>query len=120
VEKVNITEKLNQFTDHWAPKVVGDLDDYEIKLVKLQGEFVWHKHDDDDEMFLVIDGEMDIEFRDRTEHLRAGEFLVVPKGSEHKPFAMSECSALLFERKGVVNTGDAETGELTRDTLDRI
>jgi len=118
--KVNIAEKLGQFSDHWSPKIVGELDDYEVKLVKLQGEFVWHKHDVDDEMFLVIDGEMDIEFRDRTEHLKTGEFLVVPKGIEHKPFAENECSALLLERKGVINTGDAPSGELTRDRLDRI
>jgi len=120
VEKVNIAEKLGLFSDQWSPKIVGGVDNYDIKLVKLEGEFVWHKHDDEDEMFLVIDGEMDIEFRDQTQHLVAGELLVVPKGVEHKPCAAKECSALLFERRGVVNTGDAETGELTRQTLDRI
>lgn len=118
--KVNIADKLALFNEHWSPKIVGELDDYDIKLVKLQGEFVWHKHDDEDELFLVIDGEVDIEFRDRTETLKAGEFLVVPKGEEHKPFAENECCALLFERKGVVNTGDASPGELTRGELDRI
>jgi len=118
--KVNIAQKLDLFSDQWSPKIVGELDDYDIKLVKLEGEFVWHKHDDGDEMFLVIDGEMNIEFRDRTVLLKAGEFLVVAKGVEHKPFAQQECSALLLERKGVLNTGDASPGDLTRDTLDRI
>jgi mannose-6-phosphate isomerase-like protein (cupin superfamily) len=120
MEKVNIAEKLNLFDDHWSPKIVGGFDEYDIKLVKFQGEFVWHKHDDEDEVFLVIDGAMDIEFRDRTVHLGAGEFFVVPKGAEHKPFAENECSAMLLERKGVVNTGDASPGALTRDGLDRI
>jgi len=120
MDKVNIAEKLSQFSDHWSPKIVGELDDYDIKLVKFQGEFIWHKHDDEDEMFLVIDGEMNIDFHDRTETLNAGEFLVVPKGVEHKPHATNECSALVMERKGMVNTGDASPGELTRDSLDRI
>ncbi len=120
MEKVNIAEKLNRFSDHWSPKIVGELDDYDIKLVKVQGEFVWHKHDDEDEMFLVVDGQLNIDFRDRTETLNAGEFLVVPKGVEHKPHAANECAALVMERKGVVNTGDAPSGELTRDRLDRI
>jgi len=120
MEKVNIAEKLSLFSEHWSPKIVGELDDYEIKLVKVQGEFVWHKHDDEDEMFLVIDGELKIDFHDHTETLSSGEFLVVPKGVEHKPHAINECSALVMERKGVVNTGDAIPGDLTQDTLDRI
>jgi len=120
MDKVNIAEKLNLFSDHWSPKIVGELDDYDIKLVKVLGEFVWHKHDAEDEMFLVIDGELNIDFRDRTETLNAGEFLVVPKGVEHKPHATNECSALVMERKGVINTGDVSPGELTRDRLDRI
>ncbi len=120
MEKVNIAEKLSLFSEHWSPKIVGGFDDYDIKLVKFQGEFVWHKHDDEDEVFLVIDGAMDIEFRDHTVHLNSGEFFTVPKGFEHKPFATNECSALLLERKGVVNTGDANSGDLTRDGYDRI
>ena len=120
MNKVNLAEKFAQFADHWSPKVVGTLDDYEIKLVKLEGDFVWHKHDDVDEMFFVIDGTMTIDFRDRAVTLQPGEFLVVPKGVEHKPHADAECSAMLFERKGVINTGDAEENELTRRQLERI
>ncbi len=120
MEKVNLAEKLAQFDDHWSPKVAGQLDDYEIKLVKLQGDFVWHKHDDADEMFMVVDGSMDIAFRHKTITLNTGEFLVVPKGVEHKPYAEHACSAMLFERKGVINTGDAEEGDLTRRQLERI
>lgn len=120
MDKVNLAEKFARFSDHWSPKIVGTVDDHEIKLVKLRGDFVWHKHDEVDEMFLVIDGTMTIEFRDRTETLGPGEFLVVPKGVEHKPHADSECSAMLFEKKGVINTGDAEEGGLTRRQLERI
>jgi mannose-6-phosphate isomerase-like protein (cupin superfamily) len=120
VDKVNLAEKFAQFDDHWSPKVAGELDDYEIKLVKLQGDFVWHKHDDVDEMFLVVSGAMEIEFRDRSVTLKAGEFLVVPKGVEHKPHAEAECSAMLFERKGVTNTGDAAESDLTQREVERI
>jgi len=120
MDKVNLADKFAQFDDHWSPKVAGELDDYEIKLVKLQGDFVWHKHDDVDEMFLVVDGAMAIEFRDRTVNLEAGEFLVVPKGVEHKPQAQAECSAMLFERKGITNTGDAAPSALTQRQPERI
>ena len=96
------------------------MDDYDIKLVKLEGEFVWHKHDHEDELFLVVGGEMSIDFRDRTIDLREGEFLVVPKGVEHRPRAERECKVLLLEREGVVNTGDAPAGALTRHSLNRI
>jgi len=120
MDKVNLAQKFAAFADHWSPKIVGRLDDYDIKLVKLAGEFVWHKHDDEDEMFLVVDGAMDIDFRDRSVTLEAGEFLVVPKGVEHKPHATDECQVLLFERAGVVNTGDAGETDLTVRQPERI
>ena len=106
MEKVNLAEKFTLFTDLWSPKVVGRLDDYEIKLAKIEGEFVWHKHDDDDEMFLVVAGSVTIELRDRDVALEAGEFFVVPRGVEHRPVAKQECQILLFERAGVAHTGD--------------
>ncbi len=106
MEKVNIAEKFALFSDLWSPKVVGRLDDYEIKLAKIEGEFIWHKHDDDDEMFLVVAGGVTIELRDRDVTLKAGEFFVVPRGVEHRPVAKQECQILLFERAGVAHTGD--------------
>ena len=109
---VNLAEKLALFQDHWAPRVIAQMNDYQFKLVKFQGEFVWHSHADTDEVFLVLDGEMEIAFRDETITLRAGELFVVPKGREHITRAESECHALLVEPRGVVNTGDAG-GRLT-------
>jgi mannose-6-phosphate isomerase-like protein (cupin superfamily) len=104
---VNLADKLKLFSDLWAPKVVAEMNDYQLKLVKLAGDFVWHTHDDTDEMFLCLQGEMSIELRDRMVTLRAGELFVVPRGIEHKPRAKGECHVLLIEPKGVVNTGDA-------------
>jgi len=109
---INLLEKLALFTEHWSPRVVAELNDYQFKLVKLQGEFVWHAHTDTDEAFLVLEGEMEIGFRDRTVALRQGELFVVPKGVEHITRAARECSALIIEPRGVVNTGDA-AGRLT-------
>ena len=109
---INLAEKLALFTEHWSPRVVAELNDYQFKLVKLQGEFVWHEHTDTDEAFLVLDGEMEIGFRDRTVTLRKGELFVVPRGVEHITRAARECSALIIEPRGVVNTGDVE-GALT-------
>lgn len=104
---INLTEKLGRFTEHWSPRVVAEMNDYQFKLVKFQGEFVWHTHDDTDETFLVLHGEMEIGFRDRSVTLRAGEMFVVPKGAEHITRARRECHALIIEPRGVVNTGDA-------------
>jgi mannose-6-phosphate isomerase-like protein (cupin superfamily) len=104
---INLSEKLALFSEHWSPRVVAELNDYQLKLVKLQGEFVWHEHKDTDEAFLVLDGEMEIGFRDRTVTLRKGELFVVPRGVEHITRAARECSALVIEPRGVVNTGDA-------------
>ena len=111
---INITEKFKLFSDHWSPKVIAEMNDYQFKLAKVEGEFVWHSHDDTDETFIVIDGELTIEFRDRHVVLKKGEMVVVPRGVEHKPSAENECQIMLIEPKGVVNTGDF-VGELTAE-----
>ena len=119
--RINLAEKLSQISDHWAPRLAETVDGYEVKVVKLQGDFVWHKHDEADELFLVIKGRLRMDFRDRREEIGPGEMIVVPKGVEHKPFAAEECEMLLLERKGVVNTGDGAPGAYTRTTeLERI
>jgi mannose-6-phosphate isomerase-like protein (cupin superfamily) len=117
VNPINLLDKLAAFTGHWSPRVVAELNDYQFKLVKLQGEFVWHEHTDTDEAFLVLDGEMEIGFRDRTVTLRQGELFVVPKGVEHITRAARECSALIIEPRGVVNTGDAGGGLTAKNDL---
>ena len=109
---INLANKLSLFSERWRPKVIAELNENEFKLVKLKGDFVWHSHSDTDEAFLVIDGHMRIDFRDRSVDLQSGELFVVPKGIEHKPFAEHECSVLIIEPRGVVNTGQAG-GELT-------
>jgi mannose-6-phosphate isomerase-like protein (cupin superfamily) len=109
---INLAAKLAKFSEQWSPRVIAEMNDYQFKVVKLQGDFVWHKHDDTDEVFVVVDGEMQIEFRDGAVTLRAGEMYVVPRGVEHITRAERECHALLIEPRGVVNTGDAG-GELT-------
>ena len=106
-DKVNLKEKLSLFSSHWDPKIVGELNGQHVKLVKFRGPFLWHKHDGEDEMFLVVRGEFDMEFRDRTVPLREGEFLIVPKGVEHRPVAEREAHVLLFEPVSTINTGDA-------------
>lgn len=104
---INFSEKLSQFSEHWSPRVIAAMNDYQFKLVKLQGEFVWHDHKNTDEVFVVLEGELEVEFRDRTVTIRAGEMFVVPKGVEHITRAALECHALVIEPSGVVNTGDA-------------
>jgi mannose-6-phosphate isomerase-like protein (cupin superfamily) len=111
---INFKDKFSEFNEHWAPKVIAEMNDYQFKLVKIQGEFVWHEHSDTDEVFVVLEGSLDIEFRDGKVSLKSGEMFVVPKGVEHKPFAENECSILLVEPKGVINTGDAKN-ELTAE-----
>jgi mannose-6-phosphate isomerase-like protein (cupin superfamily) len=106
-QAINLAAKLKKFSDHWAPRVIAEMNDYQFKLVKLKGEFVWHKHKDTDEVFLVVAGEMQIGFRDRDVTLRAGELFVVPKGVEHITRAQQECHALIIEPRGVANTGEA-------------
>jgi len=108
VEKVNLAEKLSLFQDHWNPRVVGDLNGQQVRLVKFQGEFVWHQHEQEDEMFLAIKGSFQMEFRDRTIRLTEGEFIIVPRGVEHRPVASEEVQVLLFEPASVVNTGNVQ------------
>jgi mannose-6-phosphate isomerase-like protein (cupin superfamily) len=102
---INFQDKFARFHEPWKPKVIAEMNDYQFKLVRLIGEFVWHHHADTDEVFIVIEGEMVLRFRDHAVPLRAGELYVVPKGVEHQPFAAQECKVLLVEPKGVVNTG---------------
>jgi mannose-6-phosphate isomerase-like protein (cupin superfamily) len=111
---INFQEKLSKFTEHWSPKIIAQMNDYHFKIVKFQGEFLWHSHDDTDEAFIVLDGEMSIAFRDGSVALKSGEMFVVPKGAEHKPSAEKECRAVLVEPAGTINTGDAG-GEMTAD-----
>jgi mannose-6-phosphate isomerase-like protein (cupin superfamily) len=118
-EKVNIAKKLSLFHDHWNPRIVGELNGQHVKLVKLKGEFVWHKHDIEDEMFLVISGILKMEFRDKTVEIRPNEFIIVPRGVEHRPMAENEVEIMLFEPASTLNTGDSK-GELTREVLEKI
>ena len=118
--KVNLAEKFALFSEAWRPKVVARLDDYEIKVVKLDGEFTWHKHDAEDEMFLVTAGAMTIDFRDGSVELGPGEMIVVPRGVEHCPKASAGCQAVLIEKGGVVNTGNADASALTAGPLETI
>ncbi len=103
---VNFKEKLNKFNEHWTPKLIAEMNDYQFKLAKIKGDFVWHKHENTDETFIVIEGEMGIEFRDGKVKIKSGEMFVVPKNVEHKPYAQQECHLLIVEPRGVVNTGD--------------
>ncbi len=119
VEKVNIAEKLSLFDERWSPKIVGELNGQHVKLVKFLGEFVWHHHDVEDEMFLVIDGRFRMEFRDREVWIEEGEFIVVPRGVEHRPVAEGEVSVMLFEPASTLNTGNVRD-EMTVAELDRI
>ena len=116
---INLSEKFGLFTEHWSPKIVGELNGQHVKLVKFKGPFVWHHHENEDELFLVIKGSFTMEFRDKTIELSENEFLVVPKGVEHRPVAVNEVSIMLFEPAGTLNTGDTR-GKLTQDTLDVI
>jgi mannose-6-phosphate isomerase-like protein (cupin superfamily) len=109
---INLKDKFGEFTEQWTPKVIAELNDYQFKLSRVQGEFVWHHHTETDEAFLVIDGELTLRFRDGDVTLRAGDMYVVPKGVEHQPCAVQECWAMVIEPRGVVNTGNAG-GELT-------
>ncbi|HRW75670.1 MAG: cupin domain-containing protein [Lewinellaceae bacterium] len=117
--KVNLLEKLGQFQDYWHPRIVGDLNGQQVKLAKLKGEFIWHAHEQEDELFYVVEGSLDLEFRDRTVQLQAGEFIIVPKGVEHRPVAREEVSIMLFEPASTRNTGNV-TSDLTRSDLERL
>ena len=115
MKKINLKEKLSKFSDHWSPKIIAEMNDYQFKLVKIKGDFVWHNHADTDEVFIVVEGKMKIEFENETVELNEGEMYVVPKGVEHKPFADDECKLMLVEPRGVVNTGNT-VGDLTAST----
>ena len=119
VKKINIDQKLSLFNDHWNPRIIGELNKQHVKLAKIKGEFIWHKHDDEDEMFLVLKGTLKIEFRDRTETIQENEIIIVPKGVEHKPIAEEEVSIMLFEPATTINTGELEN-ERTRKNLESI
>ena len=118
-EKVNLAEKLSLFDEHWSPKVVGELNGQHMKLVKLMNVFVWHHHDEEDELFLVVTGGFRMEYRDRSEWIEAGEFVVVPRGVEHRPVAEEEAHVMLLEPASTLNTGRAGGG-MTVAELDRI
>lgn len=119
MDKINLAATFARFTDHWSPKIVGEINDMQVKLVKLQGEFIWHHHDVEDELFLVINGRLTMRFRDRAVTVEAGEFIVVPHGTEHQPYAAEECEVLLLEPKTTLNTG-TEVNERTVATLERL
>ena len=114
MKKINFKNKFKKFSDQWSPKVIAELNDYQFKLVKIQNDFIWHQHNDTDEVFIVIEGSMQIEFEDETIELNEGEMYVVPAGKRHKPFAPEEAKIMLVEPKGVVNTGN-EINELTAE-----
>lgn len=121
VEVVNLAQKFTLFQEHWSPKVAGDLNENHILVVKLKGEFIWHKHDDDDELFLVVKGRLLIRLRDQDLTVNEGEFVVIPKGVEHQPVAEEEVHAVLIEPKTVVNTGDVTNERtVTPDQMPRI
>ncbi|MDG1330767.1 MAG: cupin domain-containing protein [Crocinitomicaceae bacterium] len=118
-KKVNLSSKLETFSEHWTPKIVGELNGQHVKIAKLQGEFVMHKHDEEDELFYVIEGTLFIELEDETLELNQGEFVIIPKGVEHKPYAPEEVHVMLFEPASTLNTGDAES-DLKVSNPDRI
>ena len=119
VEVVNVAAKLASFDEQWSPKIVGQVNDTHIKLAKLKGEFFWHKHDDEDEMFLIVKGSLLIKLRDRDLTVREGEFVIIPRGVEHLPVAEEEVELMLIEPAATVNTGDVRN-DRTLDELERI
>lgn len=118
-DKINTVEKLSLFNDHWNPRIVGELNGQYVKLVKFQGEFVWHHHENEDELFYVLKGSFTMEFRDRSVVLNENDMLIVPRGVEHRPVAKEEVSVMLFEPASTLNTGNTRN-ELTRDELRKI
>jgi len=114
MKKINLKSKFQKFTDQWSPKVIEEMNDYQFKLVKIENDFTWHKHDNTDETFLVIEGKMGIEFEDQTVELSEGEMIVIPKGKKHKPYADKEAKIMIIEPKGITNTGDV-TNDFTAE-----
>lgn len=119
MEKINLSEKLQLFSEYWSPKIVGELNGQQVKLAKFKGEFIWHKHDNEDELFLVVKGSFNMEFRDKTVTVHENEILIVPRGVEHRPVAKEEVSVLLFEPASTLNTGDTHSN-LTKEHLEWI
>ena len=119
MKKVSLTEKLSLFQDHWNPRIVGELNNQQVKLAKLKGEFIWHSHENEDELFYVISGQLKMELRDQTILINPGEFLIVPRGVEHRPVAENEVAIMLFEPATTINTG-SEDSELRRENLESI
>ena len=113
MQPINLSACLRQFSEHWSPRIIASLNDQEVKLAKFQGVFDWHAHENEDELFLVVQGEFTMEFRDRSVILREGEMIVVPRGVEHRPVAEQECHVLLFEPAGIINTGNARNSDKT-------
>ena len=109
MKKINFKSKFDKFNDHWSPKVIAEMNDYQFKLAKIKDDFIWHEHNDTDEAFIVISGVIWIEFKDETIQINTGEMIVVPKGTKHRPYATEEAQIMLVEPKGVVNTGDIES-----------
>ncbi len=108
MQKVNFSDKFTQFNEHWSPRIVGELNGQYVKLAKVEGEFVWHKHDNEDELFMVVKGKLFLDFRDKTIELNPGEFFIVPRGVEHRPRTEDEVHLVLFEPKATLNTGEIE------------
>ena len=119
MKAVNLAEKFAAFSEHWNPKIVGELNGQHVKIARIKGEFVWHHHDAEDELFLVLKGRLDMHLDDRVVPIHEGEFFIVPRGVEHKPVAVTETEILLFEPAGTLNTGNVRN-ERTRDHLDRL
>jgi mannose-6-phosphate isomerase-like protein (cupin superfamily) len=119
INKINIAEKLALFHDHWNPRIIGELNGQAVKLAKLKGEFVWHRHDNEDELFLVLKGEFTMQLRDKNVPMKEGDMIIIPRGVEHRPVADEEVSILLFEPITTLNTGNAGS-DLTRYDLERI
>ena len=119
MNKVDIREKLDLIQDFWNPRIAGELNGQMVKLVKFKGEFVWHKHEHEDEMFLVLEGEFNMELRDRTIVIKENEFIIIPRGIEHRPVAENEVSVMLFEPASTLNTGD-QRNQMTREKLEKI
>ncbi len=120
MKKVNLNEKLSLFNDHWNPRILAELNGQCVKVAKLLGEFPWHMHENEDELFYVISGELRLEFRNKVVNLQSGEFVVVPRGVEHRPVAIKEVAVMLFEPASTINTGGLESHELKRSELERI
>lgn len=120
MEKINVAEKLSSFSDYFNPRIAGELNGQQVKLVKFKGEFVWHHHDNEDELFYVVKGSFDMHLRDKIITVNAGEFLIMPKGVEHKPVATEEVEIMLFEPATTLNTGNITDSELTRTELKKI